>query len=282
MGEIINGKEVAIKVKEDIKNFVKEKKEEGKRNPKIASILVGDDGGSIYYMNNQEKVSTSLGVDFKKVVLDKTITEEELINTIEDLNCDKEIDGIILQLPLPKSFNEKKVIKKISPSKDIDCLTFESQGKLYMGEPEFLPCTPNSVVTLLKSLNIPLEGKEVVVLGRSNIVGKPVAQLLLNENATVTICHSRTKDLKEVTKRADILVVAIGKPKFLDETYVKDGAIVIDVGTSRFEGKITGDIDFDKVIEKASYLTPVPGGVGALTTTLLVKNACEAYKNHEN
>ncbi|MGM9978056.1 MAG: bifunctional methylenetetrahydrofolate dehydrogenase/methenyltetrahydrofolate cyclohydrolase [Clostridium sp.] len=282
MGEIINGKEVALKVKEDIKNFVKEKKEEGKRNPKIASILVGDDGGSVYYMNNQEKVSTSLGVEFKKVVLDKTITEEELINTIEDLNCDKEIDGIILQLPLPKSFDEKKVIKKISPSKDIDCLTFESQGKLYMGEPEFLPCTPNSVVTILKSLNIPLEGKEVVVLGRSNIVGKPVAQLLLNENATVTICHSRTKDLKEVTKRADILVVAIGKPKFLDETYVKDGAIVIDVGTSRFEGKITGDVDFDKVIEKASYLTPVPGGVGALTTTLLVKNACEAYKNHEN
>ena len=256
MGKIINGKEVAIKVKEDIKNFVKEKKEEGKRNPKIASILVGDDGGSVYYMNNQEKVSTSLGVEFKKVVLDKTITEEELINTIEDLNFDKEIDGIILQLPLPKSFNEKKVIKKISPSKDIDCLTFESQGKLYMGEPEFLPCTPNSVVTLLKSLNIPLEGKEVVVLGRSNIVGKPVG--------------------------ADILVVAIGKPKFLDETYVKEGAIVIDVGTSRFEGKITGDVDFDKVIEKASYLTPVPGGVGALTTTLLVKNACEAYKNHEN
>lgn len=282
MGRIINGKEVAIKVKEDIKNFVKEKKEEGKRNPKIASILVGDDGGSVYYMNNQEKVSTSLGVEFKKIVLDKTITEEELINTIEDLNCDKEIDGIILQLPLPKNFNEKKVIKKISPSKDIDCLTFESQGKLYMGEPEFLPCTPNSVVTLLKSLNIPLEGKEVVVLGRSNIVGKPVAQLLLNENATVTICHSKTKDLKEVTKRADILVVAIGKPKFLDESYVKDGAIVIDVGTSRFEGKITGDVDFDKVIEKASYLTPVPGGVGALTTTLLVKNACEAYKKHEN
>lgn len=282
MGEIINGKEVALKVKEEIKGFTEGKKEEGKRMPKIASILVGDDGGSIYYMNNQEKVSTSLGVDFKKVVLDKNITEEELINTIDNLNNDNEVDGIILQLPLPKGLNEKKVIKKISPRKDIDCLTFESQGKLYMGEPEFLPCTPNSVVTLLKSLNIPLEGKEVVVLGRSNIVGKPVAQLLLNENATITICHSRTKDLKEVTKRADILVVAIGKPKFLDETYVKDGAIVIDVGTSRFEGKITGDVDFDKVIEKASYLTPVPGGVGALTTTLLVKNACEAYKNHEN
>lgn len=191
--------------------------------PKIASILVGDDGGSIYYMNNQEKVSTSLGVDFKKVVLDKNITEEELINTIDNLNNDNEVDGIILQLPLPKGLNEKNVIKKISPSKDIDCLTFESQGKLYMGEPEFLPCTPNSVVTLLKSLNINLEGKRVVVLGRSNIVGKPVAQLLLNENATVTICHSRTKDLKEVTSEADILVLAIGKPKFIDETYVKKG-----------------------------------------------------------
>ena len=282
MGEIINGKEVALKVKEEIKSFTEGKKEEGKRMPKIASILVGDDGGSIYYMNNQEKVSTSLGVDFKKVVLDKNITEEELINTIDNLNNDNEVDGIILQLPLPKGLNEKNVIRKISPSKDIDCLTFESQGKLYMGEPEFLPCTPNSVVTLLKSLNIALEGKKVVVLGRSNIVGKPVAQLLLNENATVTICHSRTKDLKEVTSDADILVAAIGKPKFIDETYVKEGAIVIDVGTSRFEGKITGDVDFDKVIEKASYLTPVPGGVGALTTTLLVKNACEAYKKHEN
>ncbi len=282
MGEIINGKEVALKVKEEIKSFTEGKKQEGKRMPKIASILVGDDGGSIYYMNNQEKVSTSLGVDFKKVVLDKNITEEELINTIDNLNNDNEVDGIILQLPLPKGLNEKNVIKKISPNKDIDCLTFESQGKLYMGEPEFLPCTPNSVVTLLKSLNISLEGKKVVVLGRSNIVGKPVAQLLLNENATVTICHSRTKDLKEVTSEADILVLAIGKPKFIDETYVKEGAIVIDVGTSRFEGKITGDVDFHKVIEKASYLTPVPGGVGALTTTLLVKNACEAYKKHEN
>ena len=282
MGEIINGKEVALKVKEEIKSFTEGKKQEGKRMPKIASILVGDDGGSIYYMNNQEKVSTSLGVDFKKVVLDKNITEEELINTIDNLNNDNEVDGIILQLPLPKGLNEKNVIKKISPSKDIDCLTFVSQGKLYMGEPEFLPCTPNSVVTLLKSLNINLEGKRVVVLGRSNIVGKPVAQLLLNENATVTICHSRTKDLKEVTSEADILVLAIGKPKFIDETYVKEGAIVIDVGTSRFEGKITGDVDFHKVIEKASYLTPVPGGVGALTTTLLVKNACEAYKKHEN
>lgn len=194
---------------------------------------------------------------------------------------DNNIQGIILQLPLPSNFDEKKIIKEISVEKDIDCLTFESQGKLYMGEPNFLPCTPNSIVTLIKSLNVDITGKNVVVLGRSNIVGKPVAQLLLNENATVTICHSKTKNLKEVCKAADILVVAIGKPKFIDESYVNSNAIVIDVGTSRFEGKITGDVDFDKVIDKCSLLTPVPGGVGALTTTLLINNACEALKKHE-
>ncbi len=282
MGKIINGKEVALNIKEEIKSFVEGRANSNKKIPKIASILVGDDGGSIYYMNNQEKVATSLGVLFNKVILDKNISQEELINVIKSLNEDKNTSGIILQLPLPKGFDEKKVIKTICPTKDIDCLTFENQGKLYMGEPEFLPCTPNSVVTLLKSLNTPIEGKEVVVLGRSNIVGKPVAQLLLNENATVTICHSRTKNLKDVCKRADILVVAIGKPKFLDDTYIKDGAIIIDVGTSSFEGKITGDVDFDKVVEKASYITPVPGGVGALTTTLLIKNACEALNKNED
>ena len=183
---------------------------------------------------------------------------------------------------MPKHINEKRVINEICHDKDIDCLTIESQGRLYMGVEGFLPCTPNSVITLLKSLNVNLEGKEVVVLGRSNIVGKPVAQLLLNENATVTICHSRTKNLKEVCKRADILVVAIGKPKFVDDSYVKDGAIVIDVGTSSVEGKITGDVDFEKVIDKAAFVTPVPGGVGALTTTLLLKNVCEALKKNED
>lgn len=282
MGQIINGRDVALDVKEEIKSFVEERVSKGKKRPQIASILVGNDGGSIYYMNNQEKVATSLGLLFKKVVLEETISEESLISTIEDLNSDNDINGIIIQLPLPKGIDEKKVVKVISPKKDIDCLTTESQGKLYMGEDGFLPCTPNSVVTLLKSLGVNLEGKEAVVVGRSNIVGKPVAQLLLNENATVTICHSRTKDLKEVCKRADILVVAIGKARFLDDSYVKDGAIVIDVGTSSFEGKITGDVDFDKVIDKANYLTPVPGGVGALTTTLLIKNACEALEKYED
>lgn len=282
MGQIINGREVAANIKEEIKEYVKNREKEGKSIPQIASVLVGTDGGSIYYMNSQEKVATSLGVLFKRVELSENISQEELLNTIDELNEDKKVHGIIIQLPLPKGIDEKVVVSRISPNKDIDCLTFESQGKLYMGEDGFLPCTPNSVVTLIKSLGLELCGKEAVVIGRSNIVGKPVAQLLLNENATVTICHSRTKNLKEVCKRADILVVAIGKPKFLDETYVKDGAVVIDVGTSSFEGKITGDVDFDKVIEKASYLTPVPGGVGALTTTLLIKNACKAAEEYED
>ena len=188
----------------------------------------------------------------------------------------------MIQLPLPKGINEKNIINTISPKKDIDCLTYESVGKLYLGEEGFKPCTPNSILTLLKSKNIELEGKEVVVLGRSNIVGKPAVQLLLNENATVTICHSRTKNLKEVCKKADILVVAIGKPKFINSEYIKDGAVIIDVGTSSFEGKITGDVDFNDVLDKVSLITPVPGGVGALTTTLLIKNVCEAIEKDEN
>ncbi|MBN1035877.1 bifunctional methylenetetrahydrofolate dehydrogenase/methenyltetrahydrofolate cyclohydrolase [Clostridium botulinum] len=282
MGQIINGKEVALKIKEEIKTFVEERKNNKLRIPKIASILVGNDGGSIYYMSSQEKVANSLGVDFLKIILEENVTDEDVINEIHKLNDDVNVQGIMLQLPLPKHLNEKKIIKEISVKKDIDCLTFESQGKLYMGEKGFLPCTPNSVVTLTKSLNVDITGKEVVVLGRSNIVGKPVAQLLLNENATVTICHSKTKNLKEVCSKADILVVAIGKPKFIDEEYIKENAIVIDVGTSSFEGKITGDVNFDKVIDKASFLTPVPGGVGALTTTLLIKNSCEALKEYED
>lgn len=282
MGNIIDGRLISSKIKESIKSSVEEKKKKGIREPRIASILVGKDGGSIYYMNSQEKVATSLGVSFKRVELDEGISQEELQNVIKELNNDNTVDGIIIQLPLPKHMNEKEVVNTISAKKDIDCLTYENQGRLYMGEPNFLPCTPNSVVTLIKSLNTEIAGKEIVVLGRSNIVGKPVAQLLLNENATVTICHSKTKNLKEVTKRADILVVAVGRPLMVDDSFVKEGAIVIDVGTSSLNGKITGDVDFEKVINKASYLTPVPGGVGALTTTLLIKNACEAEEIYEN
>ena len=282
MDKIINGREVSKDIKENIKNFIEERNLKGLKLPKIASILVGNDGGSIYYLNSQEKVATSLGVLFDKIILEDSIKEDELKDLIRKLNLDDSVHGIMIQLPLPKGINEKNIINTISPKKDIDCLTYESVGKLYLGEEGFKPCTPNSILTLLKSKNIELEGKEVVVLGRSNIVGKPVAQLLLNENATVTICHSRTKNLKEVCKKADILVVAIGKPKFINSEYIKDGAVIIDVGTSSFEGKITGDVDFDDVLDKVSLITPVPGGVGALTTTLLIKNVCEAIEKDEN
>ncbi|GAB6170321.1 bifunctional methylenetetrahydrofolate dehydrogenase/methenyltetrahydrofolate cyclohydrolase [Clostridium carnis] len=282
MGQTINGREVAAKIKEDIKKFISDRIENGLKTPKIASILVGDDGGSIYYMNNQEKVANSLGCGFEKVILNNDVSDDIVIKAIEKLNKDEFISGIILQLPLPKGLDENKIIQSINPCKDIDCLTYINQGKLYMGEKSFIPCTPNSIVTLIESLNINLEGKEVVVIGRSNIVGKPVAQLLLNKNCTVTICHSKTKNIKEVTKRADIIVVAIGKPLYLKNEYIKTDAIIIDVGTSSYEGKITGDVDFNDVIDKASFVTPVPGGVGALTTTLLIKNACEALEKNEN
>lgn len=282
MFEIIDGKEVAKDIKEEIKKFISIRKEKDRKLPKIASILVGNDSGSIYYLNAQEKVSNSLGVLFEKIILDESILESELINEINLLNKDDSVSGIMLQLPLPKSIDEKKVVNSILPSKDIDCLTYESVGRFYLGEKVFIPCTPRSIITLLESINYDLEGKEVVILGRSNIVGKPSLELFLQKNATVTICHSKTKQLEKICNKADVLVVAIGKPKFLKENFIKQGAVVIDVGTSYFEGKITGDVDFENVKEKTSYITPVPGGVGALTTTLLIKNACEALVDYED
>lgn len=282
MAKIIDGKKISLEVKEEIKNFTNDRIKKNLRVPKIASILVGNDGGSIYYINNQEKVAISLGVNFDKVILEESIKEDKLIEIINELNEDKNVDGIILQLPLPKSLNEKKIINSISPKKDIDCLTYINQGKLYCGEKVFLPCTPNSVITLLERYNIDLQGKNVVVIGRSNIVGKPVAQLLLNRNATVTICHSKTNNLKDICKKADIIIVAIGRPEFVNSDYVNKKTIIIDVGTSSLNGKITGDVDFDDVINEVEMITPVPGGVGALTTTLLIRNSCEALVKNEN
>lgn len=282
MKDIIDGRKVSLEIKEEIKNFVLNRKNENKSIPKIASILIGNDEGSIYYQNSQEKVATSLGVEFLKIKLDEKITEENVIKEIYRLNNDNSISGIMILLPLPKGLNEKNIVNAISPKKDIDCLTYESVGKLYLGEETFIPCTPESILTLLKSYNVQLEGKEVVIIGRSNIVGKPTFQLLLNQNATVTMCHSKTKNLQEICKRADVLIVAIGKPKFINSNYIKRGAVLIDVGTSSYEGKITGDIDFENVKDKAALITPVPGGVGALTTTLLIRNSCKALENSED
>ncbi|GKU23998.1 bifunctional 5,10-methylenetetrahydrofolate dehydrogenase/5,10-methenyltetrahydrofolate cyclohydrolase [Clostridium folliculivorans] len=282
MGEIIDGKKVAATVKENIKEFIRSRVEVGNKVPTVASILIGDDGGSIYYQNSQFKIAADLGIDYKKINLPSSCTEEEAINTIKQLNEDKGINGIILLLPLPASLDEKKIIAAIDPSKDIDCLTDVSIGKFYSGNDGFIPCTPRSVMTLLDYYNIPLEGKKAVVVGRSNVVGKPVAQLLLQKNSTVTICHSRTNDLKDVCSEADILVVAMGKPHFIDKSYVKKDAVVIDVGTSSLNGKITGDVLFDDVVTKAAMITPVPGGVGSLTTTLLFLNVCEAMEDYDS
>ena len=274
MDKILSGKTVAIDIKGQIKNYTEELKASGK-SLKISSILVGDDGGSVYYQNFQEKLANNLGIDFEKIKLDESISEENLKLKIEELNKDDSVNGIMLLLPLPKHIDERLVTNLIDADKDLDCLSEVSVGRFYKGEKCFMPCTPNSVITLLKAYNIEIEGKEVVIIGRSNIVGKPLFQMFLNENATVTVCHSRTKNLKEVCKRADILVVAIGRANFIDSSYVREGAVVIDVGTSEVNGKITGDVNFDDVYEKASLITPVPGGVGSLTTTLLLKNVCK-------
>lgn len=278
MGNKLDGKKLAQTFQEEIRNKIRNKMELEEKIPCMANILVGSDGGSIYYVHNQNKLCSKLGIEVRSINLDDNISENELIDVIEDLNCDKEVDGIILQLPLPKHIDEAYVTSKISYKKDIDGLSTISAGKLYKGEKCFIPCTPKGIIELIKSYNLEIQGKNAVVIGRSNIVGKPVAQLLLEENATVTICHSKTKNLKEICSKADILIVAMGKPGFVTEEFVKEGAIVIDVGTTMVNKKITGDVIYDEVIKKASFVTPVPGGVGAMTTTMLLKNLCEGLK----
>lgn len=280
MGNIIDGRLLAKSYRENIKKFVDMKKELGLRVPCLATILVGNDGGSLSYVKNQNKVCDEVGVIHKNIFLEDTVSEQELIQIIENLNADTSVDGIMLQIPLPEGINEKNVTSKISYRKDVDGLTDINTGKFYKGEEAFIPCTPQSIIFMIKSTGCDIKGKNAVVLGRSNIVGKPAAQLLLNENATVTICHSKTKSIKDICKNADILVSAIGKPGFVDGSFIKEGAVVIDVGTTMVNGRITGDIALDDVVSKASYVTPVPGGVGSMTTTILIKNTCEAYKKN--
>lgn len=280
MGGIIDGRLIAKQLREDIKSYVDNRISRGLRTPCLATVIVGEDGGSLSYVKNQKKLCDELGIENRHINLMEDISEEELVSIIKQLNDDRSIDGIIVQLPLPKHLDEKLITSKIDYKKDVDGLTDVNMGKFYKGEKCFVPCTPQSALQLVKSTGINIEGKNAVVIGRSNIVGKPVAQLLLQENATITICHSKTQDLEEVCKRADILVCAIGKPGFITRKFVKQGAVVIDVGTSMAGGKLQGDVYFEDVIETASFLTPVPGGVGALTTTILLKNTCEAMENN--
>lgn len=278
LGIKIDGKVIAAEHKEKIREFIVKRKEMGLRSPCLAGILVGNDGGSENYIKSQTKLCNELGVKRLDIALPIDISEKELIDRIEALNKDETIDGIIMQVPLPKHLNEKKITSSISFEKDVDALTDINTGKFYKGDASFVPCTPKAIIEIIKTTIGSMAGMHAVIIGRSNIVGKPVAQLLLKENATVTICHSKTKNLKEVCRSGDILIVAIGKPSFVTADFVKDGAIVIDVGTTYVDGKILGDVFYEDVLDKAAYLTPVPGGVGPVTTVMLIQNTCEAMK----
>ena len=274
--QILNGKELSVKIKEDLRKETEALKEKG-INPGLAVIIVGNDPASRVYVNNKKKACEECGFYSEEYALPEETTEEELLQLIDTLNNKKEINGILVQLPLPKGIDSEKVLLRILPEKDVDAFHPVNVGKIMIGNFDFLPCTPAGVMELIRLTNIDVCGKECVVVGRSNIVGKPQAMLLLHENGTVTICHSRTKNLKEVCRRADILVAAVGKAKFITADMVKEGAIVIDVGMNRDEnGKLCGDVAYDEVFEVASAITPVPGGVGPMTIAMLMKNTLKA------
>ncbi|EIB7772295.1 bifunctional methylenetetrahydrofolate dehydrogenase/methenyltetrahydrofolate cyclohydrolase FolD [Listeria innocua] len=278
MGEIIDGKKLAKEIQEKVTSEVAELVKQSKK-PGLAVVLVGDNQASRTYVRNKQKRTEEAGMKSVLIELPETVTEEKLLKVVEELNEDNTIHGILVQLPLPKHISEEKVIDAISFDKDVDGFHPVNVGNLFIGKDSFVPCTPAGIIELIKSTGTQIEGKRAVVIGRSNIVGKPVAQLLLNENATVTIAHSRTKDLPQVAKEADILVVATGLAKFVKKEYIKPGAIVIDVGMDRDENnKLCGDVDFDDVKEQAGFITPVPGGVGPMTITMLLANTLKAAK----
>ena len=278
MAQIIDGKAISKQIKDELKEKVTALKAQGKEIG-MAVIQVGNDPASSVYVGNKKKACEYIGIRSESYELPEETTQEELIALINRLNHDDAIHGILVQLPVPKHINDEAVIQAISPKKDVDGFHPWSVGSLSIGQKGFVSCTPAGIIQLLKRSNIEIEGKECVVVGRSNIVGKPMAMLLLRENGTVTIAHSRTKDLKEVCKRADILVVAVGKPKMIDASYVKEGAVVIDVGIHRNENnKLCGDVDFDSVAPHASAITPVPGGVGPMTIAMLMNNCVEAFE----
>ncbi len=282
MAKIIDGKAVSQFVKDEVKKEVSALGEKGV-SVGLAVIIVGNDPASRTYVNNKKKACEATGIISEEYALPEDTTMDELLALIKELNAKKSINGILCQLPLPKHLDEKAVIENIDPIKDVDAFHAVNTGHIMIGDYSFLPCTPAGIMEMLKYYNIEIEGKECVVIGRSNIVGKPMAMLLLQKNGTVTICHSRTKNLKEVTSRADILVAAVGIPYFVTADMAKDGAVVIDVGMDRNkEGKLCGDVDFAEVEKKASYITPVPGGVGPMTIATLMKNTVTAAKIQNN
>ncbi len=278
MAEIIDGKELAKSIRLELKKEVENLNKNG-IFPKLAVIMVGDDKASKVYVKNKSKACEEIGIEYEEVLLDETTTMEELLDIIEDLNNRKDINGILLQSPIPKHLDIYKAFNKISPKKDVDGFNPINVGKLVIGEDSFISCTPYGVIKMLEKYNIEIEEKNAVIIGRSNIVGKPLIQCLLKKNATVTVCHSKTRNIENITKNADILIAALGKAKFVTKDMVKDGAVVIDVGINRNElGKLEGDVDFKEVEKKASYITPVPGGVGPMTIAMLMNNVVKACK----
>ncbi len=275
--QIIDGKKIAAVTKAEIKEEVDALSKKGVRVG-LAVILVGNDPASRVYVNNKKKACEDLGIYSEEYTLPEDTSMESLLSLIDELNKRSDINGILCQLPLPKHMDEKQVINRLSPLKDVDAFHPVNVGKIMIGNFDFLPCTPAGVMQLLKKSNISVEGKNCVVIGRSNIVGKPMAMLLLHKNATVTICHSKTENIKDITSKADIIVVAVGRAEFLTADMVKDGAVVIDVGMNRKDGKLCGDVDFESVSGKCSYITPVPGGVGPMTIAMLMKNTVTAAK----
>ena len=282
MAEIISGKETAAKIRERLRAQIDQLREKGYQ-PGLAVVIVGDDPASQVYVRNKEKACKEVGIAAQTFALPKETTQQELMALIDTLNARSDVHGILVQLPLPRHLDEHQVINAILPEKDVDAFHPVNVGKIMIGDFDYVPCTPAGVMALLEEAQIDVSGKRAVVIGRSNIVGKQQAMLLLHKNATVTICHSKTQHLEEITRQADIIVVAIGKAHFLRGDMVKDGVVVIDVGMNRLEnGKLAGDVDFDTVAPKASYITPVPGGVGPMTITMLLQNTVTACRRANN
>ncbi len=280
MAKIIDGKEISAQIRAEISEKVKEYNKRTGKLPGLAVVIVGENPASQVYVRNKKRACEQVGFNSWVYELPENTTQDELNSLIDKLNEDSAVHGILVQLPLPKHLDEEQVILRIKPEKDVDAFHPYNVGRITIGNPKFLPCTPAGIMELLHRSNIEISGKECVVIGRSNIVGKPMALLLLSKNGTVTVCHSKTRDLKEVCRRADILVVAIGKADFVTADMVKEGAVVIDVGMNRnAEGKLTGDVDFASVSQVASYITPVPGGVGPMTITMLLQNTLRAAEN---
>lgn len=286
MVKIIDGRKIAKEISESLKVKVEDFIKKNKLTPKLAVIIVGEDPASLFYVKMIARSCEKVSIDFEKHNLPGKTSEKELLELIDNLNEDKKVSGIIVQVPLPEQINQERIQEAVNPSKDVDCFNPINMGKLALGKPEFLPCTPYAVYELIRRENIIVEGKHTVIVGRSNIVGRPMTLILLQKeqyaNATLTVCHSRTNDLSHYTRQADILIAAVGKPEIIKRDMIKEGAVIIDVGTNEVEGKLVGDVAYEEVLDKASVITPVPGGVGPITNVMLMQNTLKAAEKLVN